>query len=67
MERSTLRFIKLVERKLTLNPDSTVAVAVWALSDTPVSPQLQLEVDGVYDGGVGSFVSKSPTYSELRA
>ena len=47
--------------------NSTVAVALWALDNTPVSPSLQLSVDAVYDGGVGQIVSKSLSYSELRA
>ena len=47
---------------------STVAVALWALDDTSVSPSLQLSVDAVYDGGVGPIAFlKSPSYSELRA
>ena len=47
---------------------STVAVALWALDDTPVSPSLQLSLDAVFDGGVGPIAFlKSPSYSELRA
>ncbi|KAI0687065.1 glycoside hydrolase superfamily [Earliella scabrosa] len=52
---------------LNYNGKNTVAVALWALDNTPVSPSLQLSVDAVYDGGVGQIVSKSPSYSELRA
>lgn len=42
---------------------STVAVALWAMEDkVPVHPDLQLEIDGVYDGGVGEIAVNNPGY-----
>ncbi|KAJ2913369.1 hypothetical protein MD484_g7048, partial [Candolleomyces efflorescens] len=43
---------------------STVAVALWAMrANVTISPQLQLKLDGVYDGGVGNVVVNNPPYS----
>ena len=45
---------------------STVAVALWALeSGVPISPDLQLTLDGVYDGGVGKVTTDNPGWSSL--
>lgn len=45
---------------------STVAVALWALNNTAVSPSLELAVDAVLDGGVGPIAINNPSYSALR-
>lgn len=42
---------------------STVAVALWALEDTAVSPTLQLVVDQVLDGGVGPIAVNNPKWT----
>ena len=43
--------------------NSTVAVALWALEDTAVSPSLDLVLDGVLDGGVGPVATNNPKWS----
>lgn len=53
-------------RILMLYPRSTVAVAVWALNNTAVSPQLKLEVDAVLEGGVGPIALNNPGWTALR-
>ncbi|KAF9465360.1 glycoside hydrolase family 35 protein [Collybia nuda] len=43
---------------------NTVAVALWAMTpNTPVLPKLELDIDGVYDGGVGGVVTDNPKWS----
>ncbi|KAF8886209.1 glycoside hydrolase superfamily [Infundibulicybe gibba] len=45
---------------------NTVAVALWAmLPDTPVTPDLQLVLDGVFEGGVGRVVTNNPKWSAI--
>ncbi|RPD56740.1 hypothetical protein L226DRAFT_468186 [Lentinus tigrinus ALCF2SS1-7] len=41
---------------------NTVAVVLWALESTPVSPSLRLVVDEVLDGGVGFITLNNPTW-----
>ena len=41
---------------------STVAVALWALNNTAVSPSLELVVDDVLDGGVGPIATNNPAW-----
>ena len=41
---------------------STVAVVLWALDETPVSPNLKLVVDEVLDGGVGAITLNNPVW-----
>ena len=41
---------------------STVAVMLWALEETPVSPNLKLVVDEVLDGGVGAITLNNPVW-----
>ncbi|TFK52650.1 glycoside hydrolase family 35 protein [Heliocybe sulcata] len=48
---------------LNYNGTNTVAVALWAMEDTAVSPTLELAIDGVYEGGVGAVVANNPQYS----
>ncbi|KAF8192161.1 glycoside hydrolase family 35 protein [Pholiota molesta] len=44
--------------------ENTVAVALWALApNVTVAPDLQLVLDGVYDGGVGSVKTDNPQWS----
>ncbi|KAF8877086.1 beta-galactosidase, domain 2-domain-containing protein [Infundibulicybe gibba] len=44
--------------------ENTVAVALWAMTpNTPVAPNLQLVVDGVFEGGVGGVVTNNPKWS----
>ncbi|KAF8877096.1 glycoside hydrolase family 35 protein [Infundibulicybe gibba] len=43
---------------------NTVAVALWAMTpNTPITPNLQLVVDGVFEGGVGGVVTNNPPWS----
>ncbi|KAI0352573.1 hypothetical protein OH77DRAFT_1523159 [Trametes cingulata] len=42
---------------------NTVAVALWALEDTPVSPTLELVVTEVLDGGVGPIHTNNPGWT----
>ncbi|KAJ7125804.1 glycoside hydrolase family 35 protein [Mycena crocata] len=42
---------------------NTVAVALWSMGRTPVSPNLQLVLDGVLDGGVPGVKTDNPTWS----
>ena len=41
---------------------STIAVAIWALDEEPVSPSLDLVIDEVVDGGVGHIAVNNPTW-----
>ncbi|KAH9919183.1 glycoside hydrolase superfamily [Epithele typhae] len=43
---------------------NTIAVALWALNTTAVSPKLTLAVDGVLDGGVGPITVNNPVWSK---
>ncbi|KAH8078388.1 glycoside hydrolase superfamily [Cristinia sonorae] len=45
---------------LNYSGKNTVAVALWALENTPVKPSLKLVVDQVLDGGVGSIKVNNP-------
>jgi hypothetical protein len=42
---------------------NTVAVALWAMEDIKLSPSLHLEIDGVYDGGVGVIATNNPRWT----
>ena len=42
---------------------STVAVALWSLTDAPVSPTLELVLDDALQGGVGPVVVNNPGWS----
>jgi len=43
---------------------NTIAVALWAMiPDVAISPDLQLTLDAVYDGGVGNVVANNPMWS----
>ncbi|OCH94229.1 hypothetical protein OBBRIDRAFT_789567 [Obba rivulosa] len=46
---------------------NTVAVALWALDDTAVSPTLEVVVDGALDGGVGPIAVNNPSWSPRSA
>ncbi|KAF8074062.1 glycoside hydrolase family 35 protein [Lyophyllum atratum] len=51
---------------LDYNGVNTVAVALWAMTPgVPVTPDLQLAIDGVYDGGVGGVVTDNPSWSSV--
>jgi hypothetical protein len=44
--------------------DSTIAIALWAMTpNTRITPDLQLSIDNVYDGGVGGVVTDNPQWS----
>ncbi|KIP02769.1 glycoside hydrolase family 35 protein [Phlebiopsis gigantea 11061_1 CR5-6] len=43
--------------------DNTVAVALWALQDAPVSPTLALVLDGAVEGGVGPIAINNPPWA----
>ncbi|KAK0186877.1 glycoside hydrolase family 35 protein [Armillaria mellea] len=43
---------------------NTVAVALWAMeANATITPDLQLSVDAVYEGGLGSIVTNNPRWS----
>ncbi|KAJ7648397.1 glycoside hydrolase family 35 protein [Mycena polygramma] len=42
---------------------NTVAVALWSMGTTAVSPKLQLVLDGVLDGGVPGVKTNNPQWS----
>lgn len=42
---------------------STVAVALWAMESVAVSPQLNITIDTVLEGGVGGVVANNPAWS----
>ncbi|KAF8625954.1 hypothetical protein AX17_006679 [Amanita inopinata Kibby_2008] len=44
--------------------ENTIAVALWVMTPgVPVSPNLQLTLDAVYEGGVGKVDTNNPTWS----
>jgi len=46
--------------------ENTVAVALWVMvPNVTVSPNLQLTLDAVYDGGVGKVVTNNPKWSHV--
>ncbi|PIL34820.1 hypothetical protein GSI_02607 [Ganoderma sinense ZZ0214-1] len=47
---------------LDYNGKNTVAVALWALDNTAVSPSLELAIDAVLDGGVGPIATNNPVW-----
>ncbi|KAG6845067.1 hypothetical protein H0H87_001129 [Tephrocybe sp. NHM501043] len=50
---------------LDYNGVNTVAVALWAMTPgTPITPNLQLSIDGIYDGGVGGVVTNNPSWTK---
>ncbi|KAI6113990.1 glycoside hydrolase family 35 protein [Pisolithus sp. B1] len=42
---------------------NTVAVALWAMESTPITPTLKLTVKDVYEGGVGKIHVNNPGWS----
>ncbi|KAJ7088852.1 galactose-binding domain-like protein [Mycena belliarum] len=44
---------------------NTVAVALWSLTPTAVSPNLQLVLDGTLDGGVPGVATNNPSWSAV--
>ncbi|KAJ7058089.1 glycoside hydrolase family 35 protein [Mycena amicta] len=44
---------------------NTVAVALWSMGRTPVTPNLQLVLDGLLDGGVPGVTTNNPTWSPV--
>ncbi|KAJ7688189.1 glycoside hydrolase family 35 protein [Mycena rosella] len=44
---------------------NTVAVALWSMGQTAVSPNLQLVLDGVLDGGVSGVTTDNPSWSPV--
>jgi len=50
---------------LNYNGKNTVAVALWAMENTTVSPSLQLAIDKVVDGGVGNVRTDNPPWSKV--
>ncbi|KAJ7022668.1 glycoside hydrolase family 35 protein [Mycena alexandri] len=44
---------------------NTVAVALWSMGRTAVSPNLQLVLDGVLDGGVSGIKTDNPPFSSV--
>jgi hypothetical protein len=63
---SCFQVYDLNKKKELIYFNSTVAVALWAMeSDVTISPDLQLTLDGVYDGGVGKVKTDNPGWSSL--
>ncbi|KAK7031967.1 glycoside hydrolase family 35 protein [Favolaschia claudopus] len=50
---------------LDYNGVNTVAVALWDMGNTTVSPNLQLTLDGVLDGGVSGVTTNNPRWSAV--
>ncbi|TFK72820.1 glycoside hydrolase family 35 protein [Pluteus cervinus] len=51
---------------LDYNGENTVAVALWSmLPDTPITPQLELVLDAVYDGGIDEVIVDNPKWSPV--
>ncbi|KAF8158030.1 glycoside hydrolase family 35 protein [Crassisporium funariophilum] len=49
---------------LNYHGENTVAVALWAMTpNVTIAPDLQLTLDGVYDGGVGGVKTDNPQWS----
>ncbi|KAJ7483608.1 glycoside hydrolase family 35 protein [Mycena latifolia] len=48
---------------LDFQGENTVAVALWSVGRTAVSPNLQLVLDGVLDGGVPGVTTNNPAWS----
>ncbi|KAF8879099.1 glycoside hydrolase family 35 protein [Gymnopilus junonius] len=45
---------------------NTVAVALWAMTpNVTISPNLELTLDSVYDGGIGNVVTNNPPWSAV--
>ncbi|KIY66929.1 glycoside hydrolase family 35 protein [Cylindrobasidium torrendii FP15055 ss-10] len=45
--------------------ENTVAVALWAMEeDADIHPELEIMIDGVYDGGVGQVRVNNPGYEQ---
>ena len=42
---------------------STVAVALWAMEAVLVTPTLELTIDTVLEGGVGTIIYNNPPWS----
>lgn len=42
---------------------STIAVALWAMESVAISPQLNVTIDTVLEGGVGGIVANNPAWS----
>jgi hypothetical protein len=56
----------MIFKKKLIYFNSTVAVALWAMeSGVPICPDLQLTLDGVYDGGIGNVMTDNPGWSSL--
>lgn len=47
---------------LIILTQSTIAVALWTLDETSVSPTLELVIDKILDGGVGHISVNNPTW-----
>ncbi|KAJ7612991.1 glycoside hydrolase family 35 protein [Roridomyces roridus] len=50
---------------LNFQGTNTVAVALWSMGRTAVSPNLQLVLDGVLDGGVPNVTTDNPAWSSV--
>lgn len=42
---------------------STIGVALWVMEDTPVSPTLDLVLEGALEGGVGPIAQNNPVWT----
>uniref|UniRef100_A0A8H7XXB1 beta-galactosidase n=1 Tax=Psilocybe cubensis TaxID=181762 RepID=A0A8H7XXB1_PSICU len=50
---------------LNYHGQNTVAVALWSLTNQPISPELELHLDSVVKGGVGNVVTNNPVWNPL--
>ncbi|EIW81147.1 glycoside hydrolase family 35 protein [Coniophora puteana RWD-64-598 SS2] len=48
---------------LNYSGTNTVAVALWAMESSAVTPTLNLTIQGVYEGGVGNIALNNPAWS----
>ncbi|EGN93829.1 glycoside hydrolase family 35 protein [Serpula lacrymans var. lacrymans S7.3] len=48
---------------LNYSGPNTVAIALWAMEPTAISPTVALTVDGVFEGGVGGIEVNNPAWS----
>lgn len=66
MGKSASPFVGSMTGVLMLSVNSTVAVALWALTpNATVAPDLQLTLDKIVDGGILNVVPNNSKWSPL--
>ncbi|EIM81437.1 glycoside hydrolase family 35 protein [Stereum hirsutum FP-91666 SS1] len=48
---------------LDYNGTNTIAIALWAMESVAISPQLNVTIDTILEGGVGGVVANNPAWS----